>query len=251
MSAETPEGLKRPEVPVEMKPYLIEGSDFVFDSKKIVDALESGTLDNETFAKSIGLTTVAQRLAAWEATTEEQWEKTKKLLGERMFARHLKRKDTMLAQVTARPGYTPVLDNTQVSIQSSNPEALSKDIATWLGGHSALVVDSDTKKSLNPDEVQIALNKTDHFVDGSYGSAHVELTLEYPALNHALKLTYPSKDQEQVSVGMTFYDHAYGKDKISCQTDILSVLKLLNYLKEKGHSTSCSLSQDLRPFVVQ
>lgn len=251
MSAETPEAYKRPEIPAEMKPYLVEGSDFFLDSNKIMDALESGTLDSETFAKAIGLTTIADRLAEWEATPEEEWERTKKLLGERRFERHLKRKDVMLAQLAARPGYTPVADNTDVTIKSPNLEALSRDITNWLRDHNASIVDSDTRVSLNPDEVLGKLSTTDHSADSNYNSAHVELSLEYPALNHALKLDYPSKDKEESSMRMTFYDHASGKDKISCQTDILSVLKFLNYLKGKGHSVSCSLSQDIRPLIIR
>ncbi len=251
MSAETPEAYKRPKIPEEMKPYLIEGSDFFLDSNKIMDALESGALDSETFAKAAGLTTIAERLADWEATTEEEWEELKKLYGERMFGRHLKRKEVLLAQFAARPGYTPVADNTDVTIKSSNLEALSKDMADWLKDHNASVVDSDTRKSLNSEEVQDKLSRADHSADNYYNAAHVELSLEYPALSHAIKLVYPSQGTEEATVRILFYDHASGKDKISCQTDILSVLKFLNYLKDKGHSVQCSLSQDIRPLVIQ
>lgn len=251
MSAETPEGLKRPEIPMEIKPYLVEGSDFFLDSKKITDALESGVLDSETFANAIGLTTIAQRLANWNATPKEKWERLKKSFGERMFERHLKRKDIMLAQLAARPGYTPVADNTDVTIKSSNLEALSKDIAAWLKDHNASVVDSDTRTSLNSDEVQDKLSRADHSPDNYYNAAHVELSLEYPTLNHAIKLVYPSQGGEEASVRILFYDHASVEGKISCQTDILSVLKFLNYLKDKGHSPRCLLSQDIRPFVVR
>lgn len=224
-------------------------SDFIVETKK------TGTNEESRFLDSIRLQEAIETgvLSEEEIITSFQTTHNRTLAGSIENLQQLMQKDPnstfgreiekLLAMQQARKNYIPMADNSVLALPTKDREQTIRDIIDWIKSNKAVIYDgaySDQKIS----EEKLFERLSDDDAKRMSRAAHIEASLDYPALSHGIRVDTMYTDKLG-NVNLLFYGHGQLLEGgVHCDADVVSALKVLNHFKKKGYAAELDLTMN-------
>jgi hypothetical protein len=213
------------------------------DSIKLEEALTLGQIRHiDIFPNGdcLSITTLIDKEKQKIETGEDRFGK----LGEEGIARVHKKVETYEAMLQARPEYIQLNDNISFNIYSEkqNRAKLAEDFVEWLIERGAIISSKENISTQNPEALVDKLCDT---TEPGQSIAQIDVSLDYPALTHGMKLNGSRDNLGGLDVSLLFYSWASPVEgKIACNADLLSAVKVANFFKRKGYDIELALTQN-------
>lgn len=227
-------------------------------TEQLGQAMIDGTLSEEEINRSLGINmnsvlgviTIAKRIQGFEHANDRDPDVKQEGL------------DTWRAVQQAREHYIPVDHNTELQVFNNDRQKLQQDVSTWLRGRPGkyLVGEEGYHNSWYVNSADEAVS--DLFRDRKKTLFDMrilgDVVLDYPRLNHSMRIgqikqaPHFSEQAQFLSGGdfrlpFTFSKGTYRsqvKGTLHCPADMLSVVRMANSFKEKGHSVWLAMSEN-------
>lgn len=219
---------------IETKQTRPNQEDRFLDSVRLQQAIEDGTLSEEEIIKTLQTTfskTLTETIVEIEGLAGKDPE---------AFGRELKKVRAMQA---AREHYIPMADNCPLVLPTEDREKTIRDIIDWAGSHQSIIYNGAYDgKEISAEELFERLSNDD--AKRMSRAAHIETNLDYASLSHGIRIDTMYTDKFR-KVNIMFYGHGQPlANKIHCDADVLSALKVLNYFKKKGYEAELDLTMN-------